>query len=187
MIIQNVILNKSTLNHVHRSSAFYTHFSDHQTPLLQLPVVLHDFQEPQMKTALHSLPFFPITKLTFGPKGTSSIVWHMKFDRTIFSMMPTSASDWKATEEEWQINLRIHSSHTQVQGIPHQPSQNQAVAGSQSRLLEMFDGLLSKGPIAFSCIQESLSLLLPTNNLLFKIFLRRLPHENNRKLDAMLF
>ena len=55
-----------------------------------------------------------------------------------------------------------------------QPSQNQAVVGSLSRLLEMFDLLLSKGPIAFSCIQESLSLLLPTNNLLFKIFLRRL-------------
>ena len=31
-----------------------------------------------------------------------------------------------------------------------------------------------KIPIVFSCIQESLSLLLPTNNLLFKIFLRRL-------------
>ena len=53
-----------------------------------------------------------------------------------------------------------------------QPSQNQAATGSPSCLLEMFDHLLSKGPIAFSCIQESLSLLLPTNNLLFKIFLR---------------
>ena len=55
-----------------------------------------------------------------------------------------------------------------------QPSQNQAVIGSLRHLLEMFDRLFSKGPIAFSCIQESLSLLLPTNNQLFKIFLRRL-------------
>ena len=55
-----------------------------------------------------------------------------------------------------------------------QPSQNQAVIGSLDRFLEVFDRLLSKGAIAFSCIQESLSLLLPTSNLLFKIFLRRL-------------
>ena len=55
-----------------------------------------------------------------------------------------------------------------------QPSQNQAVIGSLSRLLEMFDHLLSKGLMASSCIQGSLSLLLWTNNLLFKIFLRRL-------------
>ena len=40
--------------------------------------------------------------------------------------------------------------------------------------LEIFYRLLIKGPIAFSCIQGSLSLLLLTNNLLFKIFLRRL-------------
>ena len=46
-----------------------------------------------------------------------------------------------------------------------QPSQNQAVGGSQSRFLEIFDRLLSKGPIAFN-------LLLPTNNLLFKTFLK---------------
>ena len=61
--------------------------------------------------------------------------------------------------------------HTILQSL--QPSQNQAVIGSLSRLLEMFARLLSKGPIAFSRIQESLSLLLPTNNLLFKIFLRK--------------
>ena len=41
-----------------------------------------------------------------------------------------------------------------------QPSQNQAVVGSLSRLLEMFDRLLSKCPITFSFIQGSLSLLL---------------------------
>ena len=59
-----------------------------------------------------------------------------------------------------------------------QPSQNQAVIDSLDRFLEVFDRLLSKGAIAFSCIQESLSLLFPTNNLLFKIFLRRLIHTS---------
>ena len=34
----------------------------------------------------------------------------------------------------------------------------------------MFDHLLWKGPIAFSCMQEALSLPLPRNNLLLKIY-----------------
>ena len=58
---------------------------------------------------------------------------------------------------------------------PPKPSQNQTVGSSLCGLLEIFDCLLSKAPIVFFCIRESLSLLLPTSNPLFKIFLRRLP------------
>ena len=45
-----------------------------------------------------------------------------------------------------------------------QPPQNQVVVGSLSRLLEIFDHLLSRTLLTFSCILQSLSLLLPTNN-----------------------
>ena len=50
-----------------------------------------------------------------------------------------------------------------------QPSQNHAVGGSLTRLLEIFDRLLSAFK-AFSCIRQSLSLLLITNNTLQKTF-----------------
>ena len=46
--------------------------------------------------------------------------------------------------------------------------------GGGSERVKVLDCLLSRAPIAFSCIQESLSLLFPTNNLLFKTLLRRL-------------
>jgi hypothetical protein len=36
------------------------------------------------------LPFSPMIKLMFGPKGTSSILWHMKSLRIIFSRTPAS-------------------------------------------------------------------------------------------------
>lgn len=47
----------------------------------------------------NSLPFRPMIKFTFGPNGTSSIVWHMKFTRVIFSIIPTSASDCNKTRK----------------------------------------------------------------------------------------
>ena len=51
------------------------------------------------------------------------------------------------------------------------PSQNQAVGGWLCRLLEIFDCLLSKTPIVFSCIRESLTLLYSSITLHFGIFL----------------
>ena len=63
----------------------YMHNTIHTTTLYSLnkrPSYLHD-----------SLPFLPIIKLTFAPRLTSSMVWHIKFIRVIFSMIPTSASD----------------------------------------------------------------------------------------------
>ena len=79
----------------------YMHNTIHTTALYSLnkrPSYLHD-----------SLPFLPIIKLTFAPRLTSSMVWHIKFIRVIFSMIPTSASDCTKSRTlelvfiEWRI------------------------------------------------------------------------------------
>ena len=79
----------------------YMHNTIHTTTLYSLnkrPSYLHD-----------SLPFLPIIKLTFAPRLTSSMVWHIKFTRVIFSMIPTSASDCTKSRTlelvfiEWRI------------------------------------------------------------------------------------
>ena len=49
----------------------------------------------------HLLPFRPMIKFTFGPRGTSSMVWHMKFTNVTFSIIPTSASDCKVIK--WML------------------------------------------------------------------------------------
>lgn len=54
------------------------------------------------------LPFRPIMKLTLAPRGTSSMVWHMKFTIVIFSMIPTSASDWNHNNAQWLISVHVH-------------------------------------------------------------------------------
>lgn len=44
------------------------------------------------KNFVNLLPFLPTIKLTCGPKDTSRRLWHMKFLRQIFSIIPMSAS-----------------------------------------------------------------------------------------------
>ena len=49
-------------------------------------------------------------------------------------------------------------------------SENQVVSGAVIRILEIFDSLLSKTSSAFSCIWQSLSVLVLSNNLLPNTF-----------------
>ena len=61
----------------------------------------------------YSLPFLPMMKLTLAPRGTSSMVWHMKFIRVIFSMIPTSASDWNHNAS-WLISAHKPATHNLI-------------------------------------------------------------------------
>ena len=107
---------------------------------------------------------------TFYGYPSVSVLWRLTTSSYSCAIAKRTLGAVLTAEPVFRQGVRLRLSSL----VNSQPSQNQVVIGWLSRLLEMFDRLLSKGPIAFSCIQESLSLLLPTNNLLFKIFLRRL-------------
>lgn len=58
------------------------------------------------KNFVNLLPFLPTIKLTCGPKDTSRRLWHMKFLRQIFSIIPMSASFYnKMLQEKLLLSL----------------------------------------------------------------------------------
>lgn len=60
------------------------------------------------KNFVNLLPFLPTIKLTCGPKDTSKRLWHMKFLRQIFSIIPMSASFYnKMLQEKIILSLNI--------------------------------------------------------------------------------
>ena len=90
------------------------------------------------------------------------------------SLSFSCSSSCNIADDHHPLFSKILCAEAHVRQTNPQPSQNQLVGGSLSHLLIVSACPLSKTPIVFSCIQESLSLLLPTNNLLFKILLRRM-------------